>query len=297
MRSLVKRYRKFFNAQARRAKIASMPTINTPAQVHLAVMSAIAGIKQPQPNAIIKAVLEAGLDLETNEVYQSLVDYGAKDAFWQLVASASGYNEENISLLRVASHVLLTAITRTMKAENLGGLERYISLPHQARCYDLVSEWLHSDEKQSLYTVARQVEEELQLPNRFEKLLLSDLLETECFPCINEVILARLMRDIGNMIFSLEFYQKEAVSTSWSAETYNLYFADAAGHPISDTQKLIADKTDEDNRARTWRVTFNLKQQKYDQHTPYYTYPLCLTMRSMYFFGSLIDGYSRRMSA
>ena len=75
---------------------------------------------------------------------------------------------------------------------------------------------------------------------------------------------------ISNMIFSLEFYQKEAVSTNWSAETYNLYFTDAAGHPISDTQKLIADKTDEDNRARTWRVTFNLKQQKYDQHTPYY---------------------------
>ena len=72
------------------------------------------------------------------------------------------------------------------------------------------------------------------------------------------------------MIFSLEFYQKEAVSTNWSAETYLLYFTDAAGHPISDTQKLIADKTDTDNRARTWRVTFNLKQQKYDQHTPYY---------------------------
>ena len=204
MRSMVKRYRKFFNAQARRAKIASMPAINTPAQVHLAVMSAIAGVKQPQPNAIIKAVLEAGLDLEANEVYQSLVDYGAKDAFWQLVASASGYNEEKISLLRVASHVLLTATTRTMKAENLGGLERYISIPHQARCYDLVSEWLHSDEKQSLYTVARQVEEELQLPNRFDKLPFSDLLETECFPCINEVILARLMRDIGNEIIDID---------------------------------------------------------------------------------------------
>ena len=62
---------------------------------------------------------------------------------------------------------------------------------------------------------------------------------------------------VSNMIFSLEFYQKEAVSTNWSAETYLLYFTDASGHPISDTQKLIADKTDTDNRARTWRVTVN----------------------------------------
>lgn len=204
MRSLVKRYRKFFNAQARRAKIASMPTINTPAQLHLAVMSAIAGVKQPQPNAIIKAVLEAGLDLDTNDTYQSLVDYGTKDAFWQLVTSASGYNEENISLRRVATHILLTACTRTMKADNLGGLERFISLPHQARCYDLVSEWLHSDDKQSLYEIARQVEDEVSLPSRFEKLPLPDLLETECFPCVNEAILARIMRDIGNEIIDID---------------------------------------------------------------------------------------------
>ncbi len=204
MRSLVKRYRKFFNAQARRAKIASMPTINTPAQVHLAVMSAIAGVKQPQPNAIIKAVLEAGLDLDANEVYQSLVDYGAKDAFWQLVASASGYNEEGVSLVRVATHVLLTATTRTMKVENLGGLERYISLPHQARCYDLVSDWLHSDDKQTLYEISRQVEYETQLRSRFEKLPIVDLLETECFPCINEVILSRIMLDISNEIVDVD---------------------------------------------------------------------------------------------
>ncbi len=203
-RSLIKRYRKFFNAQTRRAKIAAMPVINTPAQMHLAVMSAIVGVKQPQPNAVIKAVLEAGLDLETNDLYQSMVDYGAKDAFWQLIASASGYNEEDVSLLRVAAHILLTACTRTMKAENLSGLDRYISLPHQARCYDLISDWLHSDDKQSLYDIAREVEDEVMLPNRFEKLPLPDLLETECFPCVNEVILKRIMHDISNEIIDID---------------------------------------------------------------------------------------------
>lgn len=204
MRGMIKRYKKFFNAKDRRAKIAAMPSIQTPAQLHLAVMSAIAGIKQSQPNAVIKAVLKAGLNLETNDIYQSLVDYGAKDAFWQLISSASGYDEEQVSLLQVACHILLTATTRTMKTECLGGLERYISLLHQARCYDLISDWLHSDDKQSLYRVARQVENELMLPSRFEKLLIPELLETECFPSINEVILARLMRDISNEIIDVD---------------------------------------------------------------------------------------------
>ncbi len=204
MRDLVKRYRKFFNAKDRRAKIADMPVINTPAQAHLAVMSAIVGIKQPQPNAIIKSVLEAGLDLETNDVYKAMIDYGTKDAFWQLVTKASGYNEEDISLRRVATHILLTACTRTMKAENLNGLERYISLPHQARCYDLISEWLHSDDKQSLYNIAREVEEEVLLSYRFDKLPIADLLETECFPCVNECILKRIMKDISNEIIDID---------------------------------------------------------------------------------------------
>lgn len=178
-RQLVKHYQKFFNAKDRRAKVAAMPTINHPRDMHLAVMSAIVGVKQPLPNAIIRTVLKAGLDLESNDLYQSLVDYGAKDAFWQLIAGASGYNEEDVNLQRVAMHILLTAATRTMKPEHLSGLDRYLSMPHQARCYDLVSEWLHSDDRQSLYEVARQVEEELQLSQRFQKLPIADLLETE----------------------------------------------------------------------------------------------------------------------
>ena len=75
---------------------------------------------------------------------------------------------------------------------------------------------------------------------------------------------------VSNMIFSLEFYQREAVSATRTKENYVLYFTDPSGQIISDQQKLIADKTDEDNRQRTWRVTFNLKQQKYDAHTPYF---------------------------
>ena len=203
-RQLVRHYQKFFNAKDRRAKVAAMPTISHPRDLHLAVMSAIVGIKQPLPGAIIRAVLKAGLDLESNDLYQSLLDYGAKDAFWQLIAGASGYNEEDVNLQRVAMHILLTAATRTMKSENLAGLDRYISTPHQARCYDLVSEWLHSDEKQSLYEIARQVEKELHLYERFRKLPIADLLETECFPCVNEVILVHIMRDIGNEIIDID---------------------------------------------------------------------------------------------
>ncbi len=77
-------------------------------------------------------------------------------------------------------------------------------------------------------------------------------------------------RKISNMIFSLNFYQTEAVGDNRRAENYLLYFTDEAGNPVSDTQKIIADKTGADNQDRTFRVTFNLKQLRYSSTATYY---------------------------
>ena len=47
LRKQVKQYHKFFNAKERRAKVAAMAgSINTPAQMHLAVMAVICGVKE-----------------------------------------------------------------------------------------------------------------------------------------------------------------------------------------------------------------------------------------------------------
>lgn len=206
IRKQVKAYRKFFNAKARRDAVAKLnKNISTAAQMHLAVMAAIAGCSDTQPNSIIREVIRGGLDIETNSVYQSLVNYGAHKAFWVMVAQATGYNEgDDVSLGRLAIHMILTAATRTMHLDNLAGLDAFISIPHQAYCYDFISEWLHGDDVQQLYQVARYVEREARLHARFAKLNVEDLVDTECFPCINEVILTSLMTEISNQIIKVE---------------------------------------------------------------------------------------------
>ena len=83
MRKQVKHYRKFFNARDRRAKIISQRKIPaSPAQLHLAVMAAICGIKEAQPNQIMKRVFRAGLNKDNNLVYQKFVTFEAQDVFW-----------------------------------------------------------------------------------------------------------------------------------------------------------------------------------------------------------------------
>ncbi len=205
MRKQVKEYSKFFNAKNRRDKIASQgkaPTV--PIQLHLAVMGALGGLKDISPAAIIKEVLKAGLYINTNNIYSEFVNYGANNPFWLMVKQGTGYESDNPDLSKLAMHILLSASTRTLRQEYLAGLDDLISSPHQAFCYDFVSEWMTSDDQEQLHEIAGEVEEELKLPTRFMKLDISDLVDTEIFPCIDEVILIKLMTEISDHIIDVD---------------------------------------------------------------------------------------------
>ena len=205
MRKQVKNYRAYFNAKDRRLKVITQNKVpTTPAQLHMAVMAAICGLKNAQPNMILRSVFRAGLDLNNNTVYQDFVKYHADEAFWAMVRQGCGFIEEQPDLGRLAIHLLLSAATRTMRQEYLAGLDSFISMPHQAYCYDFISEWLHREDREQLYDVARYVEEEARLYQRFEKLTVDDLAGTECFPCIDEVILTKLMTEISNHIIDVD---------------------------------------------------------------------------------------------
>lgn len=200
-----KQYRKFFNAQTRRNKVSAQPvTPATPAHLQMAIMAALAGLKDVKPNAIIKAVLQGGLQKDSNAIYQEFVNYGIDEAFWRMVAQGTGYQDMDSDLTQLATHILLTASTRTMRQEFLSGLQMFISSAHQAYCYDFVSDWMHSEDAKDIYEIAAYVENELKLPQRFIKLQVADLVETEVFPCVNEVILVKLMTEISDHIIDVD---------------------------------------------------------------------------------------------
>lgn len=183
LRQGLKQYRKFFNAQARRNKILSQkPKPTTLAGLQLAIMAAMAGLKEPKPNAIIKAVLQ-----EKNSVYQEFVNYGVDEAFWRMVAQGTGYQDADTDFDKLAAHILLTALKRTTNPTE-----------QQAYCYDFVSEWIHGNDNKDFCEIAKRVEKKLNLPQRFRSFQLAELVETEIFPCADEVILSKLMTDIGN---------------------------------------------------------------------------------------------------
>ena len=79
-----------------------------------------------------------------------------------------------------------------------------ISVPHQQVCYDLINEWMHSEDDDALYEIAREVEEQYDLAERFDELEIPELLNSECFPCVNECILRRYMSEISENIIKAD---------------------------------------------------------------------------------------------
>ena len=87
-----------------------------------------------------------------------------------------------------------------------------------------------------------------------------------------EVTLISQSRKISNSIFSLDFYQKEAVGNKISPAEYEVYMADEAGNVLSDKQIIIADKKSENGSERVFRTRFTLKGANFDKTQTYYLF-------------------------
>lgn len=229
IRKCVKQYSKFFNSKERRKKFTALvegKDVEKRAYLHMAVMATIVGIKEIRPNAIIKAVLSAGL--VENPLLKELKSYGADQAFVNLVYRATGYIEEDMEVKNLAMRMLVTASTRTVDRQCFLGLDEFVSDEHVAYCSDFISEWLYSTDNHILYDFASEIEVELRMKERLARISSTELASLEIFPVAHEVILAQLMEDSINGHMDAELIKSiidKRRATVWADHYANYYDA------------------------------------------------------------------------
>lgn len=206
MRKTMKLYAKFFNKIDRKEKLRRIGrTYQTPLQLHIDIMAVLCGINGGSAQDVIVAVLSAGLEKECNDALINIDKFGNIEAFWQLVQKYTGYvNVEDRPLGELAAHILITALSQTVPASALRGLERFISDPCKAYCYQLVHEWQRGDSSGGLIEICHYVEHELRLPDRFDKTDINILLKSDVFPAINDSILKRFFTEISENVIKVE---------------------------------------------------------------------------------------------
>lgn len=202
MRKTMKLYAKFLDNKDRKAKLRRIGrTYQTPLQLHIDIVAVLCGLAGSSAQDVFIAVLSMGLEKENNDVLINIEKFGNIEAFWQLVQKYTGYiNAEDRPLSDLAAHILITALSQTMPASALRGLERFVSDSCKAYCYQLVHEWQRADGSKSLIEICRHVEHELRLADRFDKTDIYILLKSDTFPAINESILKRFFAEIGENV-------------------------------------------------------------------------------------------------
>ncbi len=206
LRKAMRLYTKFFDSKERTAKLLAFKSdYLTAGQLHVDILAVLSGSKSNTASDVIRTVLLNGLDIEENSAIANIRKFGSEDVFWKLVNSCTGFEHESGSNLdTLAAHILLTTLSVTVKPVFLSSLSKLISQPHSQRCYDLISDWMHSEFDDELYDIAREIEEKYNLANLFDNMEISEILDSECFPCINESILRRFMREISENIIKTE---------------------------------------------------------------------------------------------
>ena len=278
MRKTVKLYGKFLESKERRQKLHKIGRdYQTPLQLHIDIMAILAGLNGGSAQDVFIAVLSDGLDEEKNAALNNIKKFGNIEAFWQLVRKYTGYiHEDEKPLGFFASHVLLTALAQTMNASVLKGLERFISDSNKAYCYSIVHEWRNHEDNSSLWDLCRSIEQELQLPSRFDKQDIETLLTADLFPSIHEVMLSRFYSEVADHVVKTELMLKTAENRRTSgwydqfayyydclyfmAKMQEFYQDNAAGFHIVEPKniwKLYADKAYEmDNFYRHFHYAF-----------------------------------------
>ena len=206
MRKTMKLYSKFLDNKDRKAKLKRIGhTYQTPLQLHIDIMSVLCGINGGSAQDVIIAVLSAGLEKESNDALINIEKFCNIEAFWSLIQKYTGYqNSDDRPLSELAAHILITALSQTMPASALRGLERFASDSNKAYCYQLVHEWQRSDSSGDLEEICHYVERELRLADRFDKTEISVLLKSDTFPAINESILKRYFKEITENVIKVE---------------------------------------------------------------------------------------------
>lgn len=228
MRKTVKLYAKFLDSKERKGKMQKIGrSYEAPIQFHIDVMAVLAGVPGGSAQDVFISVLSHGLDEESNTPVVNIKKFGNIDAFWQLVRKYTGYvYEEENPLGLFAAHVLLTALSQTMNISVFKGLERFLSESNKAYCYSMVHEWQNREDHSALLELCRSVEQELQLPTRFDRQEIETLLTGDIFPAIHESILKQFYDEISGQVVKTDLMLKtvENRRTSGWYELFSDYY-------------------------------------------------------------------------
>lgn len=196
----VKKFEKFFRSNTRITKLSSYNLqYKETLDLELGIFAVLANAKHVDLVDILYALLEEGLDKETNEVYVQFEKFGDIETFNQLVQSKFGFSGfKDKLLLHFWTAMACTAgYHKVNDLLKLADVKDFVNASYSHGCYDMMNRLIHDQVRdKEVRDVLVQVEDFLKLPNRLSELGMDQLVNLEVFPAVNSVIFNEFVKGL-----------------------------------------------------------------------------------------------------
>ena len=151
LRPQVKRYEKFFKNAERCKRLASYkewgptPSGNVPGDVgydeaalEIAMMSVLCGLKYADEQEVYKKVLGGGIEDGNNRFLSDISRFMDEQVFWKHAGRYFGYVRDEPSLQKLATHILINSLRRTLDDKYLQPFQEYLLIRKRETAFILL---------------------------------------------------------------------------------------------------------------------------------------------------------------
>lgn len=207
LRSIIKKYEKFFNNKERFRKFQELGIENYSQEIiELGIMSVLCNIKTMDFENVLKMILMESLD-DTENKYLSLLErFFDIDVFWLYTKKHYGYEQDLKSLKKLFIHLSISALSHSIKEEYLSTLNDFIAEKNKANALVFIDHWMHHKTHYIQFDeYAEMVEQEIQMQNILHSMPIEEYKQSDIFPYIDKAIIINIA---NSLIEKLEDYDE-----------------------------------------------------------------------------------------
>ncbi|MED4238942.1 BREX-1 system phosphatase PglZ type A [Priestia megaterium] len=190
LRTVVKKYEKFFNKKySQKLKSYGIQSY-TEEMIEVGIMSVLCNLKTPDFEEILKSVLKENLSDEDNKYFDLMERYFDINIFWKYVLNLYDYDRKDRSLKTLFMHLTVTSLSHSIEESLLSNLEGFIAGNNRSNALVFIDHWMHHKSDYIIYNeLAEIIEREVNLADIIHQLPIETFKNADIFPYFDKAII------------------------------------------------------------------------------------------------------------
>lgn len=206
LRSVFKKYAKFFNNKERYATFKSYDIQDyTEERLEIAVFSTLCKNHINNLDEVVK-VLFKELNQDNQKAWESIQKFGDEESFWKLMEQHYNYSLDERSIQDLFIFFTLTYISASLTSSIPKTWTKYIS-SHPTNCIVLMNQFMNNKTDRLDYNkLAFEIQKKVKVSNYLEEWEIKDYLKTDVFQIFDEKIINYICTQLNNDIHQYDKY-------------------------------------------------------------------------------------------